>query len=642
MSYLDPPRLTFVGIFFANVPTLNNFPPYFNPDYPFFGASGGDWNTNGDCQFLFRNCTVRGATNKDGVNSIDPAVDPVIGKKVTSNPMGPGTIPGMLGSGKLVDLDVDQRRVTGMFGVPISVVLADDTWVSGTLQTCNMRDFWGANAAASTGAAPMSGVFQSVLRDLQWQGNITSSPYLTLLQSIAAQNGNQVSIKLILDNFTINPSDPPNNLVGRVVGVIGPYYVGEPRQIVAERRMSKTFCNPPTMPCYQPSALTGPPHPAPPTVTTNDPPPAPLPVDATMFWQTPCRVDSQRKKLIVDLGNSVQFQTTGGESVVNQMWPAIMPSETDYQVGQLQPTLLGTYLDSSKTAYETTGRIAEIALSDDQLTLLQEHRLCLLTPDAPTDPAANGIPPQIPVPPKNPWPVLAEDRDGRFVDIDDWIMRLNPGESCSVDLYARRFGKPLVGQKLSFSPIDMPSTFISINIPMSALAGDFPFFVTTDSNGHALVTVTANSGPIQGLPPSRTQVFSQVYQLGDVTGWQAWGQVGPPVPPYLLASQDFPIDFRCGALSVVVFNQGPPIPNPTWNDVCPMFSHYARMFPAMKEMIDLSNEQMVRAFAVRISDVMQKPIDDPYYMPATRDLSAYHRGLMLAYLQSVISEKSSS
>ena len=62
------------------------------------------------------------------------------------------------------------------------------------------------------------------------------------------------------------------------------------------------------------------------------------------------------------------------------------------------------------------------------------------------------------------------------------------------------------------------------------------------------------------------------------------------------------------------------------------------MFPAMREMIDLSNEQMVRANAARISEVMKKPFDDPYYMPVTRDLSAYHSKLMLDYLQSVISE----
>ncbi len=42
MSYLDPPRLTFCGAFFANVPTLNNFTPYFTPNYPHLGTSPND------------------------------------------------------------------------------------------------------------------------------------------------------------------------------------------------------------------------------------------------------------------------------------------------------------------------------------------------------------------------------------------------------------------------------------------------------------------------------------------------------------------------------------------------------------------------------------------------------------------------
>ena len=184
-----------------------------------------------------------------------------------------------------------------------------------------------------------------------------------------------------------------------------------------------------------------------------------------------------------------------------------------------------------------------------------------------------------------------------------------------------------------FTPIDHPVTWVTINHPLDVLEQSFPFFVTTDSNGKAVITITVRPGPIQGLPPARIPVFSQVYQLGDVSGWQAWGQVGPPIPPFMLASSDPPVDFKAAILSVLVFNEGLPIPNPTWDDVRPMFSHYARMFPAMKEMIDLSNEQMVRAFAARIYDVLKRPLSDPYHMPATRDLSAYHRRLMLDYLR---------
>lgn len=116
MSYLDPPRLTFLGNFFANVPTLNNFPPYFNPDYPFFGQSPNDWNTFGDCEFQYRNCIVKSVADANGQVVTDPTTDSVIGKVVTTNPVGPGAIPGSKGAGKIVDLDVDQRRVTQIAG----------------------------------------------------------------------------------------------------------------------------------------------------------------------------------------------------------------------------------------------------------------------------------------------------------------------------------------------------------------------------------------------------------------------------------------------------------------------------------------------------------------------------------------------
>jgi len=209
-------------------------------------------------------------------------------------------------------------------------------------------------------------------------------------------------------------------------------------------------------------------------------------------------------------------------------------------------------------------------------------------------------------------------------------------------LTARQFGKPLVGERLAFFPIDYPSTWITINRPLDALAGTFPRFVTTDERGQAIVTVAAAPGPIQGLPPARVPVFSQVYQLGDVTGWQSWGQVGPPIPPYLLASQNFPRDAKAAIVSVLVFNEGPPIANPTWNDVQAVFSQYARIFPAMKEMIDLSSEQMVRAYARQILAALVLPIDDARHMPATRDLPGYHRTLMVKYLQSIMSSGSSS
>ena len=56
-------------VFFANVPTLNNFTPYFTPNYPHLGTSPNDWNTSGDCSFHIQKCTVRSVTDLNGVVS---------------------------------------------------------------------------------------------------------------------------------------------------------------------------------------------------------------------------------------------------------------------------------------------------------------------------------------------------------------------------------------------------------------------------------------------------------------------------------------------------------------------------------------------------------------------------------------------
>ncbi len=352
---------------------------------------------------------MRSVTDLNGVVSTVAASDPVIGAKVTTQAVGGKAIPQSFGSGKIVDLDTDQRRVTQLIGVRISIVLSETAWLTGTLRVCNLRDFYTDSVA---GGDP-SGVFQSVLQDLKWNGDLSSSKYLMTLKAIADQNGGQVSIKLILDNYQVVSDDPDVRLHGRVLGVIGPYTFGEPSQFVTERRMIKTYCSPPS--------LLG---------------------DLTdMFWHAPCKVDSQRQKLILDLGNSVQWQAPGGASQSDWMWGAILPTDEDYMAGRREPVILGippgstppptltngNPVDTSLAGYETSGRIVEIALSASELSLLSNRRLGLLPPVFVPGPTDNDPPVVTKQVPKSPWPVLAEQHDGKFADVDSWVLRLNPG-----------------------------------------------------------------------------------------------------------------------------------------------------------------------------------------------------------------------
>ena len=64
------------------------------------------------------------------------------------------------------------------------------------------------------------------------------------------------------------------------------------------------------------------------------------------------------------------------------------------------------------------------------------------------------------------------------------------------------------------------------------------------------------------------------------------------------------------------------IPNPTWDEnVQPIFDQYAKIYPGMKNILDLSDEQTVLDNIDALLEVFSSPFDDPHTMPVTRDLS---------------------
>ncbi len=186
-----------------------------------------------------------------------------------------------------------------------------------------------------------------------------------------------------------------------------------------------------------------------------------------------------------------------------------------------------------------------------------------------------------------------------------------------------------------FNLIDNPSTFVVNNTPSNALTNEFPVLAVTDATGKAALTFTARTGPIQGLPATRVPTFGQMFQIDDITGWQAWGQVGPPIPPYLLAHQNYPSDMKGAIVNILVFNEGPKIDQPGWDDVKGILGLFMQLYPAMKEMIDLTDPTIVSQYAAKIYDALSRPLEDPYHMPATRDMSNYHRQLVLGYLKPI-------
>jgi hypothetical protein len=149
---------------------------------------------------------------------------------------------------------------------------------------------------------------------------------------------------------------------------------------------------------------------------------------------------------------------------------------------------------------------------------------------------------------------------------------------------------------LSYASNRLPAQNIEVGTPESALT--FPTQVQL-TDGKASFELSASD---PGNP--RQFIDGQVYGVG-----YAWGS---PENPDM---SDF--------ISVLVHTEYTYEGNPTWwGNVEPIFSQYARLYPYMKNWVNLADYNSVKTNASAIQNVMfEISMQDPNCMPVTRDLS---------------------
>jgi hypothetical protein len=334
---------------------------------------------------------------------------------------------------------------------------------------------------------------------------------------------------------------------GRLAGTIGPYFAGEPAQFVMGRRL--------------------------------------VPAPSQSCWPALFQISRGGDRLTIDLGNSMPLAKIGGEVDGPSTLNAVILSPQG-------PMPLPPTIDASKAAYAVNAGVCEIPLTPDQASQLEANPLGLV---------AQG----------QTSLLLNEPADGRYVNVEPFSLRLNPGESGRVTLHASAFGKPLDCLKVPLVFDDQPS-IPDANTPPGAV--DFPKTVTTDPNGQVSIAIAATSP--RPLPSRRSFIDSQVYFLGGT--WESWGQISA-------GSQ--------AAISVLVFNDPPPEDNPTWADVQLVLNQYAVIYPAMKQWVDLSDYQAVSAAADQILGAITLPIQNPAHMSVTRDLSSSQRAMIQTWIK---------
>lgn len=615
MSYLDPPRMHFAGQFFTNPSTINNATENYNPDEVYNNEPPSDvnpnsvwWNKNGQAFFKVPSATVNSAVGSDDQSL---SADPIIGAQIVSVITPPGGPSPQ--HGRLVDLDPDQQARSMIVGLRLQLTIPSEPNVSltGTIRPMCIVDVWGrvTGGGGGGGIASASAMFQSVMDELVWNGiENTSSGFL---KQLYAASPNALSFKMVVDAFDGNAEDDKFGY-GRIVGTIGPCFEGEPVHFLAKRR---------AFPGAESVAPSSPLN------------PAPFQVNGT--------------KLVIDLGNSVPttaplagpFVDLGAvNAVIDPLGANIV----------LQPPLFSTPAEFAQQ-YTLTAGIFELELGDNAGKLQGAPLGIQISPPAATQSAVTGlsaeqlktgltqaqIAVQPSVSPAATTIALAEWQNGLFVDVDfnalrlenrtpSWDINALTGTEITTDaqipLFATQWGLPMpglivnlqvAGNQSQFKNEDGVTVPIS-NEPMSAI--NWPQSVTTDASGRASLQFSANGLRPEQKPKEREFVAGQLY----------------------LFTHDYTMDTLPWPITLLVFEDSPYVANPTWwQDVHPIFLQYARLYPAMRDLIDLSNYKAVTNtgfdIPAKIQMVFNLPMSHPGYMPVTRDLSTLNKEMILRW-----------
>jgi hypothetical protein len=600
----------FAGIFFTDPSTINNATENYDLTIKYNNDPPTDtnpnsvwWNKNGQAFFKVPSATVKSAYGQNYQPFNKPTDDVIVGAQITSVPVGGPPTPQY---GRLVDLDPDQQARSMIVGLCLKLTIPSEPNVSltGTIRPMWIIDLWGrvrVPGSSGGGITTAGAMYQSVMEDLQWSG--ISGTKSALLKQLYQVSPKMLSFKMVVDGYngTIT-SDQFGQ--GRVVGTIGPYFAGEPAHFVAKRRVWPGGQN----------------------VPSNSPMnPAPFQIVGT--------------KLVIDLGNSVPTTSLFGTPPNNftdlgKVSAVIDPAGQKIQI----PIYSGA--DAFAQQYYNSAGIFQVELGSNASSLNNKPLGIQITPPTATANTVKGFPARnlkegLTLDQTGADPgttsagatiALAENQNGMFADVDFNALRMQKGapawnnktsvsgteitSTVSIPLYLTQWGKPAPNQTVNVQTAtnqyqfrNEEGSFYNINNePMSAIK--WPTSVKTNAQGVALLQFTANSLSPAQKPGRRAFVDGQLYFF----------------------THDHSMDLSGQAVSLLVFDDSPYVANPTWwKDIYPIFLQYARLYPAMRSLIDLSDYDSVTNtdFDIpnKIKTVMTLPLAHPGYMPVTRDIS---------------------
>ncbi|XP_078674115.1 uncharacterized protein LOC144912566 [Branchiostoma floridae x Branchiostoma belcheri] len=548
----DIPRLHFAGKFLADTSTFNNDANNYNIT-TFKPDRDPRWNTRGSNDFRLFECNVTRVCLSDGLCVDD---DPIIGQPITGSDSAV--------AGKMVDLDPHQSSASQLWGLVVGV--------NGIFQGDFVpRSFNGGRTAClqCKGDREDSAYYISRLVNVNWiKGqDLNNSKFLKDVMALRCKTGFQLYVKLNMRLMTVNQSSP-NYLFGTVFGTIFAAVVEPPVPHGPYNRM-----------------LWG-----------N--------ISGEIF-DAPFYVDTQRKKVVVDLANSVDTYPDGNVIKITGSLHLIQCNHTQCSGCEALESArlnIGKIIYGGQSWLHQTAGVVEFSLMD---TVVED---VLSTPLAVMQ-QVNGTTCQV---------LLQERLDGMLVSsVDEPVFRKQPGENWSMTLRAFQFGRPIEGVLLKpYLFTDYP--YESTGVPQDAVVVS-PAIIRTDVNGAAQINF-ASQDP--GEPRADQQLDGQIYV------YQLNVSLEPGQDPFQAMNLDWMI-------SVHLYSDYKLLGKPTWyKDIYPIFQQYANLYPVMKPILDLASyEDVTEEYKYRILKyALELPMEHPNHMPVTRDLSPKKREMILSWL----------
>jgi len=203
MSYIKYPRLHFSGGFKASPSTINNAPNNYDPlVYPSPNELTGAelyWNPKGDGGFELVDCVITRIDYDETTSATDSSQDSLIGQPIVAIKTGNFPLPAAM-----VDLDPYQQNVSEIWAMSLQIGDSSNN-LTGAFAPISFYAIWQQcqSPDAPHSSASGSGVYQSTLKNVTTNGDISTSP---CLKQLAGSDKGELSI-----NFNVfkHNNQPP-------------------------------------------------------------------------------------------------------------------------------------------------------------------------------------------------------------------------------------------------------------------------------------------------------------------------------------------------------------------------------------------------------------------------------------------------